>query len=155
MPTPALALAIRQLGASGGINFTASHNPAEYNGIKFSTPNGAPALPEVTSRIEANIVAASGGNDGKTITPRSASQPAAIDRVDFSTAYMADLMRKVAPEGPIYQAGTLSGNPVATACGLATLREITNAPASANMTAKAANTLSRMAAWLIPVLMRA
>src|SRR5207253_1233614 len=35
----------------------------------------------------------------------------------------ADLMRLVAPEGPVYQAGTLSGNPVAMAAGLATLRE--------------------------------
>ncbi len=35
----------------------------------------------------------------------------------------ADLMRRVAPEGPVYQAGTLSGNPVAMAAGLATLRE--------------------------------
>ncbi|HSV80775.1 MAG TPA: glutamate-1-semialdehyde 2,1-aminomutase [Ramlibacter sp.] len=34
------------------------------------------------------------------------------------------LMEKLAPLGPVYQAGTLSGNPVATACGLATLREI-------------------------------
>src|SRR5439155_22541 len=34
-----------------------------------------------------------------------------------------DLMRMVAPEGPVYQAGTLSGNPVAMAAGLATLRE--------------------------------
>jgi len=34
----------------------------------------------------------------------------------------ADLMRMVAPEGPVYQAGTLSGNPVAMAAGLATLR---------------------------------
>jgi glutamate-1-semialdehyde 2,1-aminomutase len=33
----------------------------------------------------------------------------------------ADLMRLVAPEGPVYQAGTLSGNPLATAAGLATL----------------------------------
>lgn len=36
----------------------------------------------------------------------------------------ADLMRRIAPEGPVYQAGTLSGNPVAMAAGLATLREI-------------------------------
>ncbi len=36
----------------------------------------------------------------------------------------ADLMRLVAPEGPVYQAGTLSGNPVAMAAGLATLQEI-------------------------------
>jgi glutamate-1-semialdehyde 2,1-aminomutase len=35
-----------------------------------------------------------------------------------------EIMRHLAPLGPVYQAGTLSGNPVATACGLATLREI-------------------------------
>ncbi len=35
------------------------------------------------------------------------------------------IMQQLAPLGPVYQAGTLSGNPVATACGLATLREIT------------------------------
>ena len=34
------------------------------------------------------------------------------------------LMERLAPLGPVYQAGTLSGNPVATACGLATLQEI-------------------------------
>jgi len=34
------------------------------------------------------------------------------------------IMEKLAPLGPVYQAGTLSGNPVATACGLATLKEI-------------------------------
>jgi len=35
-----------------------------------------------------------------------------------------DVMKQLAPLGPVYQAGTLSGNPVATACGLATLHEI-------------------------------
>jgi glutamate-1-semialdehyde 2,1-aminomutase len=35
-----------------------------------------------------------------------------------------DVMSQLAPLGPVYQAGTLSGNPVATACGLATLLEI-------------------------------
>ena len=35
-----------------------------------------------------------------------------------------EVMRQLAPLGPVYQAGTLSGNPVATACGLATLAEI-------------------------------
>src|SRR5205814_9013280 len=34
------------------------------------------------------------------------------------------VMEQLAPLGPVYQAGTLSGNPVATACGLATLKEI-------------------------------
>jgi alpha-D-glucose phosphate-specific phosphoglucomutase len=57
-PTPTIAWAIINRHADGGINFTASHNPPEYNGIKFSTPDGAPALPEVTNRIEAEVVAA-------------------------------------------------------------------------------------------------
>jgi phosphomannomutase len=56
-PTPAIAYAVRELKASGAINFTASHNPPEYNGIKFSTADGAPALPEVTKQIEAAIAA--------------------------------------------------------------------------------------------------
>ena len=36
----------------------------------------------------------------------------------------SNVMEQLAPLGPVYQAGTLSGNPVATACGLATLKEI-------------------------------
>src|ERR1035437_6191717 len=54
-PTPAISYAVRALKTSGAINFTASHNPPEYNGIKFSTHDGAPALPEVTKQIEADI----------------------------------------------------------------------------------------------------
>jgi phosphoglucomutase len=57
-PTPAFAYAVVQNKADGVINFTASHNPPEYNGIKFSTPDGCPALPGVTKKIEAEIVAA-------------------------------------------------------------------------------------------------
>jgi phosphomannomutase len=56
-PTPAFAHAGIENKADGVINFTASHNPPEYNGIKFSTPDGCPALPEVTKKIEAEIVA--------------------------------------------------------------------------------------------------
>ena len=56
-PTPAISYAVTHEHADGAINFTASHNPSEYNGIKFSTPDGAPALPEVTKAIEAEIVA--------------------------------------------------------------------------------------------------
>ena len=54
-PTPVIAHAIRVRKAIGGINMTASHNPAEYQGLKFSTHNGAPATPEVTKHIETNI----------------------------------------------------------------------------------------------------
>jgi len=55
-PTPVIAYAIRHQKAIGGINLTASHNPAEYQGLKFSIHNGAAAPPEVTKQIEANIV---------------------------------------------------------------------------------------------------
>lgn len=54
-PTPTISNAIRSQSAVGGLNFTASHNPPEYQGIKFSTADGAPALPEVTKQIEAGI----------------------------------------------------------------------------------------------------
>jgi alpha-D-glucose phosphate-specific phosphoglucomutase len=64
-PTPAIAYAVRALKTSGAINFTASHNPPEYNGIKFSTHDGAPALPEVTKQIEAAI---SGFGEGTGIS---------------------------------------------------------------------------------------
>jgi alpha-D-glucose phosphate-specific phosphoglucomutase len=51
-PTPALAYDIVRNERQGGVNITASHNPAEYNGLKFSGPDGGPALPEVTGEIE-------------------------------------------------------------------------------------------------------
>jgi len=54
-PTPVIAHTIRIRKAAGGINMTASHNPAEYQGLKFSTSNGAPAHPEVTKQIEENV----------------------------------------------------------------------------------------------------
>src|SRR5215467_3592866 len=54
-PTPVIAHTIRHRRALGGINMTASHNPAEYQGLKFSTSNGAPAHPEITRQIEANV----------------------------------------------------------------------------------------------------
>src|SRR4051812_31144606 len=56
-PTPAIAFEVHRAKTDGAINFTASHNPPEYNGIKFSTPDGAPALPEATKAIEAQIAA--------------------------------------------------------------------------------------------------
>ena len=55
VPTPTISYAVIRSGADGALNFTASHNPPEYNGIKFSTPDGAPALPDVTKKIEAQI----------------------------------------------------------------------------------------------------
>src|SRR5207245_7318388 len=49
-----------------------------------------------------------------------------------------DLMEKVAPAGPVYQAGTLSGNPLAMEAGIAMLREIAARPPYENLERKAA-----------------
>ncbi|MCL2143985.1 MAG: phosphoglucomutase/phosphomannomutase family protein [Endomicrobia bacterium] len=51
-PTPVIAFEIINSKLAGGINFTASHNPYKYNGIKYSPSWGGPALPETTKKIE-------------------------------------------------------------------------------------------------------
>ena len=55
-PTPVISHNIRARKAIGGVNMTASHNPAEYQGLKFSTSNGAAAPPEVTRQIEGYVL---------------------------------------------------------------------------------------------------
>ena len=51
-PTPVIAYEIIHSKLAGGINFTASHNPYKYSGIKYSPSWGGPALPETTKKIE-------------------------------------------------------------------------------------------------------
>ncbi|MCW8858560.1 MAG: phosphoglucomutase/phosphomannomutase family protein, partial [Deltaproteobacteria bacterium] len=51
-PTPVISHELIRRNAAGAINFTASHNPYDYNGIKFSPAWGGPALPETTGDIE-------------------------------------------------------------------------------------------------------
>ncbi|MFW6436892.1 MAG: phosphoglucomutase/phosphomannomutase family protein [Halococcoides sp.] len=55
LPTPLVAYAIVDQHLAGALMLTASHNPPEYNGVKFIPQSGAPALPEVTDQIEANL----------------------------------------------------------------------------------------------------
>ncbi|MDT7604414.1 MAG: hypothetical protein QOF61_2411 [Acidobacteriota bacterium] len=90
-PTPTLSHVIRSHKAIGGINFTASHNPPEYNGMKFSTADGAPALPEVTRKIEELIATAKTGEFGNKGIDSSAS----VEIHDPRPAYIADLESKV------------------------------------------------------------
>lgn len=51
-PTPVISFEIIRRKLSGGVNFTASHNPYQYQGLKFSPASGGPATPEVTKIIE-------------------------------------------------------------------------------------------------------
>ncbi|PLX96493.1 MAG: phosphoglucomutase [Desulfuromonas sp.] len=52
VPTPVIAHELLRRKAAGAVNFTASHNPYDYNGVKFSDVTGGPALPETTRDIE-------------------------------------------------------------------------------------------------------
>jgi phosphomannomutase/CTP:molybdopterin cytidylyltransferase MocA len=51
-PTPLVTFTVLEKDAGGGIVFTASHNPPDYNGIKFETHEGLPASVEITERIQ-------------------------------------------------------------------------------------------------------
>ncbi len=75
-PTPVIAFVIRSRGLAGGINFTASHNPPEYQGLKFNPHTGAPADTRTTTAIEAllDVPVPPVGRSGQiaTIDPRAA-----------------------------------------------------------------------------------
>lgn len=86
VPTPTMSHAIRSEKALGAMNFTASHNPPEYQGIKFSTADGAPALPEVTKPIEALIEEGVEGDD---------ASGGSVERYDPRAAYLEDLKSKI------------------------------------------------------------
>ena len=90
-PTPTISHVIRERHAAGGINFTASHNPPEYNGMKFSTADGAPALPEITKRVEQLISERSSMTEEKS----GAVLHGSSENYDPRPAYMADLGRKI------------------------------------------------------------
>ncbi|WP_424017307.1 phosphoglucomutase/phosphomannomutase family protein [Halorientalis pallida] len=54
-PTPVTAWTVRDRDLAGALVVTASHNPPEYNGVKFVPADGSPAPADVTDRIEANL----------------------------------------------------------------------------------------------------
>ncbi|MBC7333558.1 MAG: phosphoglucomutase/phosphomannomutase family protein [Actinobacteria bacterium] len=55
VPTPVTAFMVRELNLDGAIMITASHNPPQYNGIKFIPSYGGPAVDEITQKIENNV----------------------------------------------------------------------------------------------------
>ena len=85
-PTPTISHVIRNKAAAGGLNFTASHNPPEYQGIKFSTSDGAPALPEVTTQIEEAISSSASAAD---------AGGGSIEAFDPKPDYLTDLRSKI------------------------------------------------------------
>lgn len=94
-PTPAVAFEIRRRKIDGAINFTASHNPAEYHGLKFSAADGGPALPEVTRDIEARAARLFARTAEKASAFPSPHDAGAFEQVDIAPPYLAQLAELV------------------------------------------------------------
>src|SRR5215469_13768417 len=84
-PTPALSFAVRERKAAGGVMITSSHNPAEWNGVKYKASYGGSGTPVIMTSIESYL--------HKPLA--KAAAPAAIEEVDFLPEYIAALERFV------------------------------------------------------------
>jgi len=95
VPTPVVSFEILRRKAAGGINFTASHNPPEYNGLKFSPAWGGPALPETTKDIETRANALLEKNNIPSLGLADAKSKGLIEEIDFRKCYLEDLRKKI------------------------------------------------------------
>ena len=78
-PTPALSYAVRERGAAGGVMITSSHNPAEWNGVKYKASYGGSGKPSIIAAIEGYL--------DQPLPP--APQAAQIEELDFNPPYVA------------------------------------------------------------------
>src|SRR5580765_5243878 len=78
-PTPAVSYAVKQQGAAGGVMVTSSHNPWNWNGVKFKGNFGGSATPAIMKKIEGELAAGAAPKGTK----------AAIEEVDLKKAYVA------------------------------------------------------------------
>ncbi|MFB6133014.1 MAG: phosphoglucomutase/phosphomannomutase family protein [Halanaeroarchaeum sp.] len=89
VPTPMVAHAIVSRDLAGGLVVTASHNPPEYNGVKFFPANGRPSMPAVTDAIEANL---------RKPDPGPEESWGSVREVDFVEPPLADAMDLLSPD---------------------------------------------------------
>ncbi len=80
-PTPALSYGVRKRGAAGGIMITSSHNPAQWNGVKYKASFGGSGTPGIIAKIEGFLGAPLADEDA----------PATITPTDFLPDYIAAL----------------------------------------------------------------
>ncbi len=90
-PSQAQAYQLIKRKAQGGINFTGSFNPPEYNGLKFNTETGAPALPAVTDEIEKEIDFLQKDFAFCPFYPKSEF----IEEIDLQKAYLSFIQKKI------------------------------------------------------------
>lgn len=90
-PSQAQANQIIIRKAHGGINFTASFNPPEYNGLKYNTETGAPALPKETDKIEEEIKKLMKDYSFCPYYPKNEF----VERINFQQDYLALLQEKI------------------------------------------------------------
>ena len=90
-PSQAQAFQIIKRKAQGGINFTASFNPPEYNGLKYNTDKGAPALPAETDAIEAEVRSLQKNYSFLPCYPKTEF----IEKIDLQKDYLAFLQDKI------------------------------------------------------------
>jgi len=85
VPTPAISLAVKSLGAAGGVVITSSHNPWNWNGVKFKGKFGGSATPAMMKAVEQELRA--------DATPSGTK--AAIEEVDLKQPYIEAICRFV------------------------------------------------------------
>lgn len=110
-PTPVIAFEILRRKTAGAINFTASHNPPEYNGIKFSPSWGGPALPETTIDIERRANEMMGEVCYKELHLDDAAQAGLLEEIDPREPYLKSLEDKV-DFSAIAKLGSVAVNPL-------------------------------------------
>ncbi len=84
-PTPALSFAVRERGAAGGVMITSSHNPAQWNGVKYKASYGGSGKPSIIAQIEGFLDEA----------VERADRPATIEPVDFLPPYVEAIQKFV------------------------------------------------------------
>ncbi len=94
-PTPVIAFEILRRKTAGAINFTASHNPPEYNGVKFSPSWGGPALPETTRDIENRANEMLGEVRYRELPLEEAGNRGLLEAIDPRSPYLEALEGKV------------------------------------------------------------
>ncbi|KQL44175.1 phosphoglucomutase [Brevibacillus choshinensis] len=94
-PTPAVAFGVKHFAASGAVMITASHNPPEYNGMKYIPHYAGPATPTITKRLEEWIARIQQSGEVRTMSLAEATARKMLQVIVLRPHYEAHLRRLV------------------------------------------------------------